>query len=156
MNVDKRFPVQKKAYGSEQRIKEKERTHEAIQAVDVAGGNTLEELVRLQKVVKARFKLRTSRVDWRTKTGVILWFCENWKIIQPHIEEFRGFHLTSSAPSSSEEEDESDQQPEKVAAKTEKKMKIRTISFPSMIMMMISLCVTIQRRILTEIFDENA
>ena len=37
-----------------------------------AGGISMDELLDLQKKIKKDLRLRTSRVDWRTKTGIIL------------------------------------------------------------------------------------
>jgi hypothetical protein len=56
---------------------------------EVAGGISMDEIHDLQKRVKASLRLKTSRVDWRTKTGIILWFCENWSIISPVIDNYR-------------------------------------------------------------------
>ena len=53
-----------------------------------AGGMSMDEILDLQRRVKKDLGLRTSRVDWRTKTGVILWFCENWKIISQKIDSY--------------------------------------------------------------------
>ena len=50
-----------------------------------AGGISMDEILDLQKRVKQDLGLRTSRVDWRTKTGIILWFCDNWEVISPQI-----------------------------------------------------------------------
>ena len=50
-----------------------------------AGGISMDELLDLQKKIKKDLRLRTSRVDWRTKTGIILWFCEHWDIISKVI-----------------------------------------------------------------------
>lgn len=56
---------------------------------DVAGGISMDEILDLQKKVKEDTGIKTSRVDWRTKTGIILWFCENWSRISPIIDKYR-------------------------------------------------------------------
>ena len=52
---------------------------------DVAGGISMDNILKLQRKIKEDTGLRTSRVDWRTKTGIILWFCDNWEVISPQI-----------------------------------------------------------------------
>lgn len=56
---------------------------------DVAGGVSMNEVLKLQRRVKESTGIKTSRVDWRTKTGVILWFCVNWNRIAPIIDSFK-------------------------------------------------------------------
>ena len=59
----------------------------------------MDEILDLQKRVKQDLGLRTSRVDWRTKTGIILWFCENWERISPIIYKYKASSATSEATS---------------------------------------------------------
>lgn len=56
---------------------------------DVAGGVSMTEVLKLQRRIKESTGIKTSRVDWRTKTGVILWFCVNWNRINPIIDSFK-------------------------------------------------------------------
>ena len=50
-----------------------------------AQGSKIKDLVELQKKYKNVYNLKTSRVDWRTKTGIILWFCDHYNIISKDI-----------------------------------------------------------------------
>ena len=68
---------------------------------DVAGGISMDNILKLQRRIKEDTGLRTSRVDWRTKTGIILWFCENWEKINPVL------HKYKASPAQSEEVSES-------------------------------------------------
>ena len=49
---------------------------------DVAGGRSIRHMLQLQKYFKDKLKLKTARVDWRTKTGIILWFCDHWNLVK--------------------------------------------------------------------------
>ena len=48
---------------------------------EVAGGRSIRHMLQLQQMFKDKLKLKTARVDWRTKVGIILWFCDHWAIV---------------------------------------------------------------------------
>ena len=52
---------------------------------EAAGGRSIKKMLELQKAFKVKLHLKTTRVDWRTKTGIILWFCDNWDKIRDVI-----------------------------------------------------------------------
>lgn len=57
-----------------------------MDVIDLAGGKTYNDLRNIQAYVKKHLHIRTKRVDWRTRDGVMLWFCENWAQISPFLE----------------------------------------------------------------------
>lgn len=75
---------------------------------DLSRGKTFKDLRRLQKCVKNCLKLGTKRVDWRTKEGIILWFCENWEVISQNMDKIKRIRnrlapKTNKTPRKSEE-----------------------------------------------------
>lgn len=66
------------------RMKEYKEIYSEVETIvrDLSGGTTIHSYRELQKSAKDLLCLRTQRADWRTKQGIILWFCEHWKLIK--------------------------------------------------------------------------
>ena len=92
-------PINRELEIKEMHMREYEPIYKVVEdAVKLhAGEDSIKKYHELQKKIKKDCKLRTSRVDWRTKVGIILWFCKNWNIIQPCL---------MPGQSNSEEDDE--------------------------------------------------
>lgn len=54
--------------------------------ISAAGGKSYNELRKIQACVKQALRINTKRVNWRTRDGILLWFCENWSQIAPFLE----------------------------------------------------------------------
>lgn len=69
-------------------------------------------LRELQIEVKEQFNLITDRAAWRTKKGIILWFCMHWRKIATYIREKTDLKLVKEESTSSVSESETQEEEE--------------------------------------------